>query len=692
MDFLVVFWKWLAAEGNQKTLKFVADSISAMVDIGRKALRPDSTPHHNLPWANQSFVNRRKELATLVQALAKAGPRRPARPQVITGMGGIGKTQLALHFAYRQLELRRYKRIRWLRAEEPATLANDYARLGEPLRLGAELLDQAARRDAIRDRLEGQDRWLLIFDNAPGPARVSDYLPRTGAVHVLITSRERHWRDIAQPIELAPLPPDEAVELLVNPSLDPRERAEAERLAEDLGCIPLALALARAYRDEQALNVSTTRQHYAAAVLQPTPKPGVIIFAPEGAGYPHSLASVWDSSIKEAGERCAAARQLLEVLAFLAPRPFPRALLECTHTQPGGRAMASDDGLGNPEDRLRAIAVLHNFRLLEAKGETLTLHPLVQAVVRSGLDQPDMASRAEAAVRLVSARLPRPPWEYTYRGTIESLLPHAVEATGHAERLGVGLDAVGEVLNEVGMYLAARAVYGEAERFHKRALAIFDKHGPERSLGLTCSILANLYRDTRRRPEEAERLYRAAIAIAERTLTPGDYELGKRLCNLARFYKLNDRPGEAGPVYRRAEAILEKHLREPERPDRAELLSNLAWLYQNTGRHAEAEPLHRSALETDRRVLGALDRGHPGLGNRLVDLADLLRHSSRFAEAEPLYREAVEILEHRLTPDHPHLRTAVEGLADVLDRLGRAREASRHRARAEAGRRTPRSN
>jgi hypothetical protein len=195
---------------------------------------------HNLPQPNRT-VGRMAELEALMQALAATGRGAITQPRAITGLGGIGKTQLALAYAYTHLA--DYDLIRWLRAEEPTALAADYAGLAPALGLDPETPDQAALIAAIRGRLERTNRWLLVFDNATQPAAIEPYLPPTGRGHVLITSRWRDWEGMAEALELEVLPKAEAIDLLLGEGIgDAAQHAAAAELAGKLGRLPLALA------------------------------------------------------------------------------------------------------------------------------------------------------------------------------------------------------------------------------------------------------------------------------------------------------------------------------------------------------------------------------------------------------------------------------------------------------------------
>ena len=151
--------------------------------------------------------------------------------QAITGLGGIGKTQTALAYAHRHLDDRRL--VWWLKAEQSATLAADYAGMAEPLGL-PEMADQPKQVEAVRRALEDMEGWLLVFDNVGDPAAVQrDYFPRRGDGRVLLTSRRTDWYGIAKALPLDVLP--EAVPLRWL-TVDERRPAafRSDREAEDL--------------------------------------------------------------------------------------------------------------------------------------------------------------------------------------------------------------------------------------------------------------------------------------------------------------------------------------------------------------------------------------------------------------------------------------------------------------------------
>jgi tetratricopeptide (TPR) repeat protein len=559
---------------------------------------------HNLPPSNPDFVGREEVLAELHRQLT-SGQGPAVINQTIMGLGGIGKTQTVLAYAYRHLA--DYRLVWWLRAESAATLAADYTALAEPLGLDPTTAEQYKLLREISRALQATDGWLLILDNVEDPKLPRTYLPTTGSGHVLITSRRTDWHGIAKTLPLEVMDEAEALQLLTgqhDPEVLPlAELAEAKVLASDLGCLPLALAQARAYMLETGRSLASYHK-----LLQDT-RPRVL--NQKIRDYPETVAKTWQISIKATAHEHPAAQPLLELLAFFAADALPVEVLAAKPaTLPKGlrtivwlflkvleiftsNAIVHDmvlaaepvklpKGLRDEFDRDKAIGALHRFSLIHAQDGTITVHRLVQAVTHDGLDAATAKTRAALAVRLVQAALPDRPQDPTNWPTVGALLPHALAVAEVAERLGAGLGPAAAVLNQTGLYHVARAAYVEAEPLFQRALAIREK------------VLGAEY------------------------------------------------------------------------PDTAGSLNNLAELYRDQGRLSDAEPLHQRALATYEKVLGT---EHSLTATTFNNLALLYQAQGRLAEAEPLLQRALAIAEKALGPEHPQTHKVRENLATLRQRL-----------------------
>ncbi len=273
-----------------------------------------NVPHHR----NPNFTGREELLQNLRAALASE--QSATLTQAIHGLGGVGKTQLAVEYAYRFAH--EYEAVWWLAAESPATLAADYAALAQPLALPEkEEADQNLAIAAVRHWLNHHDGWLLVFDNAPEAEALHGYLPQATTGHVLITSRNPNWRRLAQPFAVSNFAPEEAIDFLCKRT-GQTDRHAAAKLAEALGHLLLALTQAAAYIEETGKPLAD----YLALYQQHRQK--LLGRAKPAADYPYTVATTWELSFQAVQLRCAAATDLLHLGAFLAPEEIPWDLLQ----------------------------------------------------------------------------------------------------------------------------------------------------------------------------------------------------------------------------------------------------------------------------------------------------------------------------------------------------------------------------
>jgi hypothetical protein len=218
-------------------------------------------PVWNVPFRrNPAFTGRQEVLERL------AGHREGgmgAVAQAVHGGGGVGKSATTVEYAYRYRAA--FDTVWWVRAEEPTTLVGDYTELAAARGLPEAILaDQQQAALAVRRWLDGNDRWLLVLDNAEGPTaatglaapltRLVDLLPAEPRGQVLVTSRDATWRRDAAVTELDLFSQDEAVDFLLVRA-DSHDQQTARRIAELLGYLPLALEQAGAYVEETGITL-----------------------------------------------------------------------------------------------------------------------------------------------------------------------------------------------------------------------------------------------------------------------------------------------------------------------------------------------------------------------------------------------------------------------------------------------------
>lgn len=448
-----------------------------------------------IPPRNEYFSGRDDFLKALHSLTA------PVR--AIQGLGGLGKTQTAIEFAYRYH--REYTAGFWMTADSRDALISGFAALGDQKEQD---LAKAAR-GALR-WFEENSGWLLILDNVDDWSVVKEWLPKGGRGLVLITTRLQSTGTIATGLALPKMTPDEGAEFLLQRAKVKKpseaDQAVARKIAEEVGGLPLALDQAGAFMEEMQASAVEYLKFYGAKLR-----------ARRGEASDHDSVTVtFTPAFEKLGER---AKDIVRMCAFLAPDAIPEEIL------PGGK----EPNLEFHE----AVAEAGRFSLIQRNiaDKSIDIHRLVQDVVKDGMDDAARRSWAERTVEAVNAVFPSV--EFEVWPQCERLLPHAKVAAGLVGKFGLEFISASRLLNETARYLEYRAQYQEAEPLYRRTLAIREKAlGPDHpataaslnNLGLICC--------RQKRYEEAEALYKRAVVI-------DGHPAG--LNNLALLYSYQDR-------------------------------------------------------------------------------------------------------------------------------------------------------
>jgi tetratricopeptide (TPR) repeat protein len=537
----------------------------------------------NLPFRrNPAFTGREKVLTGLAEQLGRGAAA--AVTQTLQGPGGVGKTALVVEYAYRHRS--RFDTVWWVRAEEPASLVGDYADLAAALDLPeAGQADQRLVGLAVRRWLDGHDRWLLVLDNAQAPdtatgldsplAHLVDLLPQILHGQVLVTSRDASWEEHASLAELEVLTPDEAVAFLLARS-GSSDQDTAAVVAELLGWLPLALEQAGAYVRETRIPLATYLDR-----LQRFPTLTIAKGRPRDRKPADTVATTWQVSVERV-QPIPGAVGLLEVCAFLDPEEIPRQLFsQRLNPMPDELAMLAGDPFALDE----AVAGLRRFALVKADEQILTIHRLVQQVIRDHLDEGTAVARAGVAVRLLAEAFPREGYiDPEVWPTCSQLLPHAVAAAGHAEHHEVEPAATSRLLDRAESYLHGRARYAEAKPLAERALALAEAtFGPVSEIAATrLSNLAALLAD-QGDLDGARTLYERALVICEARLGADHPTTAASLNNLAGVLRGQRDLSRARALHERALAIREARL-GTDHPDTSRSRRSLAMVKEALAR------------------------------------------------------------------------------------------------------------
>jgi tetratricopeptide (TPR) repeat protein len=598
-----------------------------------------------------NFVGREKELAEIH---AKLQEGQGVIVCAVEGMGGVGKTELALQYAthYEQEYVARY----WLSlremglAQAVVTIASPYLDLPEAMQ-SASLDEQAAW--CWQNWLPETGKLLVILDDVPKAESIPDVaMPIDPRVRVLVTTRERELNVGFESVPLDVLSEEKALELLrkiVGAAKVDKELVKVKEICNTLGYLPLGIELVGEYLSKNRfLTFAKLQERLNIADESIARERKYRFYAHRGVEAAIQLS--WDD-ISTGSQRVAM------LLGLFAPVEIFWELVAAI----GAKAKITEAELNEARGQLDS---LHLIQPIDEECNFYKIHTLVREFFRAKLLKAEENNQFRQAfvtsLLAIAKEMPETP--------TRDLIARVDPAIPHLDMLS--REMLGDIPNPeedlfwaflgITRFYKGQGLYALAEDPYQRCLdavkkILGDQHP---SVATSLNNLALLY-NSQGRYAEAEPLYQESLQLCRELLGDQHHYVASSLNNLALLYNSQGRYAEAEPLYQES-LQLRRELLGNQHPDVAQSLNNLALLYDSQGRYVEAEPLYQESLQLRRELLG---NRHPDVATSLNNLAGLYCSQGRYAKAEPLYQESLQLRRELLHDHHPDVAQSLNNLA-----------------------------
>ncbi|NES80796.1 MAG: tetratricopeptide repeat protein, partial [Moorea sp. SIO2B7] len=636
-----------------------------------------------------NFVGRDKELTELHQQLQEK--ERIAITAVVTGMAGVGKTELAIQYAQSQKQHSTYPGgICWIQVQESnpglqlLSFAKSQLNLNPPE--DWELLEQL---DYCWSRWRPLGDVLIILDDVRDYQDIEDYLPpQESRFKVLITTRKYWLSESFEQLRLEVLDPEAALELLasfIGKSRLEKEPVAASQLCKDLGYLPLGLELVGRFLKRRP-KWTLARMVQELEQRLNTLKPSGGMTAQRGVEAALELSweeldsqGQWLGCLLSLFALAPIKWTLVEKCLFITnssqdsilQRWFPTfsRLISALIPSKNNKSQGIRDWKNVIEDSLLGLNLIR-----ETEQGDYQFHQLVRKYFRSKLEQMPEAKKLHLSFcKVMVGEVESFPYNPTKEqvDVIAPSIPHVAEAATELQQWLEDEDLL-LLFAGLGSFYQGQGLYNLAEPWYRQCLEVSQHRLGANHPSVVASLnkLAGLYY-YQGRHQEAEPLYQQALDLMKQWLGEHHPSIAASLNNLALLYHKQGRYQEAEPLYQQALDLRKQWLGE-HHPDVANTLNNLALLYHKQGRYQEAEPLYQQALDLSKQLLGL---NHPDVANSLNNLAGLYSNQGRDSEAEPLYQQALDLRKQLLGEHHPDVANTLNNLALLYHNQGRYQEA-----------------
>jgi len=611
-----------------------------------------------VPQRNKNFTGRDGVLEQLrggASNITAVVPGEPL-PKALQGLGGVGKTAVAVEYAHRFRG--EYDLVWWIPSDQIALVRSALAGLAvelglEPASASGIEATTAAVLDALR-RGEPYRRWLLIFDNADQPEDLDALIPR-GPGDVLVTSRNHRWQSVIETVPLDVFARTESMEFLGKRVPSSLATHRADELADKLGDLPLALEQAGALLAEGGMAVDEYLRLLGEEVTK-------ILAEGTSPAYPVSMTAAWKLSVGTLRKRLPQAVDLLRCCAFLGPEPIPRDVF-----RRGSRAAEGSVGdlIGNPILLASAIRELGRLALVKIEGAYISVHRLIQALLRDELSPKEQATYRHEAHSILAAGAPGNPTNTSTWRRYAELVPHVGSSVTDLGRCREPAHRV--LVLDIIRYLYLYGDFTSCQAFAQRFSAQWTEgSGADNPNVLDAKRhLGNVLRELGQY-SDAYNIIEETLASAARVLGPNDaLTLALRNSFGADLRARGD--------FRAAQALDEetRTLHEavfgPDDPQTLRVLNNLALDYGLNSDYAAARDLHEQVYLKQRDAVAGISA--TGVLDSWIGLARAVRLSGSFTEARDLGEEACDFARHELGAEHYLTLRAATDLSIALRRI-----------------------
>ncbi|KIN05367.1 hypothetical protein OIDMADRAFT_177562 [Oidiodendron maius Zn] len=633
-----------------------------------------------LPFGrNKDFVGRQSQLNRLVKVLHTDNMEEDCPRAALVGLGGVGKTQIALECAFQLQSISPTCSVFWVRASDTTSFESAYRDIGRQLKIPGLKDDKADVKRLVKTSLsqESTGRWLMIIDNADdfkmfyngnnnnGSGVLLEYLPFSTLGAILFTTRDREaatkYAGI-NVIDIDKMDDTESRELLQR-SLQNKQLIEDKdsvtTLLKLLVHLPLAIMQAAAYLNA---NVSTIAEYLR---IYEESSENVIRLLSENfedirryPGMKNPVATTWLVSFEQIKICNPLAADYMAFMSCIKEQDIPRALLP----------------LASEFDKAKALGTLKAFGFIKERlsGVSYDMHRLVHMAMQNWLKLRDeWRSWNEKTLNQITDVFPWP--EHKNRVIWTMYLPHAQYAfTSFEKSFGKTKDLPPSLLHNLGWCSFLQGKYSEAEAIYRQALqlreTVLGKDHPD-TLASMDNLASSLH--SQGKYADAEAMDRQVLQLRETVLGKDHPETLGSMNNLASSLHSQGKYADAEAMHRQTMQLKETVLGK-DHPSTLASMNNLASSLDSQGKYAEAEAMDRQTLQLKETVLG---KDHPSTLASMMGLAISLHSQGKYAEAEAMHRQTMQLKETVLGEDHPDTLASMMGLAISLHSQGKYAEA-----------------